>query len=239
MLETGSPEYAVTRNYLDWLTQLPWGKYSKDKLDLDACAQDPRPRPRRPGRRQGAHHRVPRRRFAQGRNRRFHPVAGRARRASARPPSAAPSPMPWGASSTASRWAACATRPRSRATAAPTSAPCRASSSRRSRKCGVANPVIMLDEIDKIGASYQGDPASALAGSARSRAERRIPRPLPGRAFRPVQGAVHLHRQPARYHPRAAARPHGGRSACPATSPRRRCRSPSTTCGRSSSRRPG
>ena len=27
---------------------------------------------------------------------------------------------------------------------------------------GVANPVIMLDEIDKIGASYQGDPASAL-----------------------------------------------------------------------------
>lgn len=27
---------------------------------------------------------------------------------------------------------------------------------------GTANPVIMLDEIDKIGASYQGDPASAL-----------------------------------------------------------------------------
>lgn len=33
-LEHGSPEYTVTRNYLDWLTSLPWGKYTKDKLDL-------------------------------------------------------------------------------------------------------------------------------------------------------------------------------------------------------------
>lgn len=30
------------------------------------------------------------------------------------------------------------------------------------RETGVSNPVIMLDEVDKIGASYQGDPASAL-----------------------------------------------------------------------------
>lgn len=30
------------------------------------------------------------------------------------------------------------------------------------RVCGTQNPVIMLDEIDKIGASYHGDPASAL-----------------------------------------------------------------------------
>jgi len=34
MLETGSPEYAVTRNYLDWITLLPWGSHSKDKLNL-------------------------------------------------------------------------------------------------------------------------------------------------------------------------------------------------------------
>jgi len=34
MLETGSPEYAVTRNYLDWITLLPWGRHSKDKLNL-------------------------------------------------------------------------------------------------------------------------------------------------------------------------------------------------------------
>ena len=30
------------------------------------------------------------------------------------------------------------------------------------KRVGVNNPVIMLDEVDKLGASYQGDPASAL-----------------------------------------------------------------------------
>ncbi|MEE9595975.1 MAG: LON peptidase substrate-binding domain-containing protein, partial [Acidiferrobacterales bacterium] len=35
VLEVGSPEYSVTRNYLDWLTLLPWGKYSEDNLDLE------------------------------------------------------------------------------------------------------------------------------------------------------------------------------------------------------------
>jgi ATP-dependent Lon protease len=34
ILEQGSPEYAVTRNYLDWLTLLPWGRYSKDNMDI-------------------------------------------------------------------------------------------------------------------------------------------------------------------------------------------------------------
>lgn len=35
ILESGSPEYAVTRNYLDWMTALPWGVHSDDNLDLD------------------------------------------------------------------------------------------------------------------------------------------------------------------------------------------------------------
>jgi len=34
VLEPGSPEYSVTRNYLDWITLLPWGVDSQDKLDL-------------------------------------------------------------------------------------------------------------------------------------------------------------------------------------------------------------
>ncbi|MGD8843604.1 MAG: endopeptidase La [Gammaproteobacteria bacterium] len=39
VLETGSPEYATTRNYLDWLTQLPWGRYTEDQLDLQRAKQ--------------------------------------------------------------------------------------------------------------------------------------------------------------------------------------------------------
>jgi ATP-dependent Lon protease len=39
VLEVGSPEYAVTRNYLDWLTLMPWGIYSQDKVDLDYARQ--------------------------------------------------------------------------------------------------------------------------------------------------------------------------------------------------------
>ncbi len=35
VLETGSPEYGVTRNYLDWATQVPWGITSEDNLELD------------------------------------------------------------------------------------------------------------------------------------------------------------------------------------------------------------
>jgi len=35
LLEPHSPEYTVTRNYLDWLTSLPWGKFSQDSFDVD------------------------------------------------------------------------------------------------------------------------------------------------------------------------------------------------------------
>lgn len=42
-LEQASSEFNVTRNYLDWLTQLPWGQQSVERLDVDhaqtACTQ--------------------------------------------------------------------------------------------------------------------------------------------------------------------------------------------------------
>ena len=39
ILETGSPEYAVTRNYLDWASSVPWGLLGADKLDLGHARQ--------------------------------------------------------------------------------------------------------------------------------------------------------------------------------------------------------
>ncbi|MES9885496.1 MAG: endopeptidase La, partial [Candidatus Sedimenticola sp. 6PFRAG1] len=37
ILETGSPEYALTRNYIDWISLLPWGNHSADNLDIEVA----------------------------------------------------------------------------------------------------------------------------------------------------------------------------------------------------------
>jgi ATP-dependent Lon protease len=34
-----TPEHTVTRNYLDWIINLPWSQSTEDKVDLDAAAQ--------------------------------------------------------------------------------------------------------------------------------------------------------------------------------------------------------
>ncbi len=39
MLETSSPEYAVTRNYLDWIVNLPWGKFARDRFNLKSASK--------------------------------------------------------------------------------------------------------------------------------------------------------------------------------------------------------
>lgn len=39
VLEAGSPEYAVTRNYLDVLTTIPWGKTAKEDIDLQKARE--------------------------------------------------------------------------------------------------------------------------------------------------------------------------------------------------------
>ncbi|MCH8276560.1 MAG: endopeptidase La [Bacteroidetes bacterium] len=35
---TASPDYAVTRNYIDWILDTPWQEYSKDQLDIPRAA---------------------------------------------------------------------------------------------------------------------------------------------------------------------------------------------------------
>ena len=118
LLETGSPEYAVTRNYLDWATSVPWGVLGKDKLDLKRARKV-----------LDRHHAG----MDDIKQRIVEFLAVGAFKGEISGSIVLLVGPPGVGSSTASRWAACATRRRSRGTGAPTSAPCPASWCRRSR----------------------------------------------------------------------------------------------------------
>ena len=161
ILETGSPEYAVTRNYLDWASSVPWGVFGKDKLDLkhERKVLD-------------AHHAG----LDDIKNRILEFLAVGAYKGSVSgsivllvgPPGV-------GKTSVGKSIAESLGRPFYRFSVGGMRDEAEIKGHRRTyigaqpgklvqalKDVEVMNPVIMLDEIDKMGQSFQGDPASAL-----------------------------------------------------------------------------
>ncbi len=161
VLEVGSPEYGVTRNYLDWLTQLPWGKYSKDKLDLKHARKI-----------LDRDHDG----LADVKERIIEFLAvGAMKGEIAGSILLLVGPPGVGKTSIGRSIATALGRKFYRFSLGGMRDEAEIKGHRRTyigampgkfiqaiKDVGVANPVIMLDELDKIGASYQGDPASAL-----------------------------------------------------------------------------
>jgi len=161
MLEPGSPEYGVTRNYLDTLTDLPWGVMTADNTELDHARE------------------VLDRDHAglddvKDRIVEFIGV-GRLRGEMAGSILLLVGPPGVGKTSIGQSVADALGRKFYRFSVGGMRDEAEIKGHRRTyigampgkfvqaiRECGTVNPVIMLDEVDKIGASFQGDPASAL-----------------------------------------------------------------------------
>ncbi len=161
ILETGSPEYAVTRNYLDWISQVPWGVEKEQRIDLKKARkildQD----------HDG---------LTDVKDRIIEFLAvGAYKNAISGAIMLLVGPPGVGKTSIGHSIASSLDRPFFRFSVGGMRDEAEIKGHRRTyigampgkivqalKECQVMNPVIMLDEIDKIGISHQGDPASAL-----------------------------------------------------------------------------
>ena len=161
ILEVGSPEYALTRNYIDWITLLPWGNESQDNLDLDHARKQL----------DSDHYGLEdvKKRIIE-----FLAV-GKMRGEITGSIILLVGPPGVGKTSIGRSIADALGRSFFRFSVGGIRDEAEVKGHRRTyigampgkfiqamKEAGTQNPVIMLDEIDKIGASYQGDPASAL-----------------------------------------------------------------------------
>ena len=161
ILETTSPEYTVTRNYLEWLTVLPWGRHSHDSYDLG--------RARRVLDRDHYGLEDVKERVLE-----FMAV-GKMKGDISGSIICLAGPPGVGKTSVGKSIAAALGRRFYRFSLGGMRDEAEIKGHRRTyigampgkfiqalKTAGTSNPVIMLDEIDKIGASFRGDPASAL-----------------------------------------------------------------------------
>lgn len=161
LLEPASSEYGVARNRLEWLTELPWGTYSEDNLDLKTLR----------GGLDADHYGmddVKRRIVEFCAVRKLRDDHGGGIICLVGPPGT-------GKTSIGVSIAGNLERSFYRFSVGGMRDEAEIKGHRRTyvgalpgkiaqalRRCETMNPVILLDEIDKLGASYQGDPASAL-----------------------------------------------------------------------------
>ena len=161
VLEKSSPEYSVTRNYLDWLTSVPWGKLSEDSLNISSAREI-----------LNKDHEG----LEEVKDRILEFIGvGKMRGQIAGSILLLVGPPGVGKTSLGKSIANALGREFYRFSLGGMRDEAEIKGHRRTyigampgkfvqalREVGTSNPVVMLDEIDKIGASYQGDPASAL-----------------------------------------------------------------------------
>jgi ATP-dependent Lon protease len=161
LLESHSPEYIVSRNYLDWLTVLPWGRLSKDAFDVERARKIL----------DRDHHGL-----ADVKDRILEFIAvGKLKGDISGSILCLIGPPGVGKTSVGKSIADALGRSFYRFSLGGMRDEAEIKGHRRTyigampgkfiqaiKTAGTSNPVIMLDEIDKIGASFQGDPASAL-----------------------------------------------------------------------------